>query len=51
MAVELPVLGVIKVKDAGAMGVVELVEDDGVDRVDASGGSILVFEGGEVSAE
>ena len=51
MAVELPMLGVIEVKDPVAMGVVKLVEDDGVDRVDASGGSILIFEGGEVSAE
>ena len=51
MVVELPMLGVLEVKDTIAVGVVELVEDDGVDWVDASGRSILVFEGGEVSAE
>ena len=51
MAVELPMLGVMEVEDAIAVCVVELVEDDGVDQVDMSGGSILVFEGGEVSAE
>ena len=51
MSVELAVFGVMEVENTGAFGVIKLVEDDGVDRVDSCCGPVLVLEGGEVSAE